>query len=250
MTVCDDDGGCGSDTALLTVGNVDPTIDDVQVYAAADITLRVAGEKFHDVCLEMAHNGAVTGSACVVRMPGSPDRQTATISGGKIPLLGSFAITLYYTPDDDPVNGQRNGDNPAWVILTFADGSEVRLHHNFNVQHPGTWVWTLDDLSVELVGRPITFEATASDVGSDDLRFDFDFGDLATASTTVFNDGTGPDPVRSPDLLPLTATASTTHAYSAAGTYTFTLFVSDDDGGSTSVSRTFTVGASGGSGGP
>ena len=242
VTVCDDDGGCGSDTATLTVGNVDPTIEDVQIFAAADITLRVAGEKFHDVCLELTHNGAVTGAACVVRMPGSPDRQTATISGGKIQLLGDTAITLYYTPDDDPINGRRNGDNPAWVILTFADGSEVRLHHNFNVQHPGTWTWTIDDLRVHLLGKPITFEVAASDVGSDDLRVDIDFGDGAKFSEVSFFDGVSPDPVRSPDLGGKYLVTRATHTYGSAGAYSVTFTLTDDDGGSATRTASLTVG--------
>ena len=242
VTVCDDDGGCGSDTATFTVGNVAPTIEDLQIFAAADITLRVAGEKWHDVCLELSHNGAVTGAACVVRTPGSPDRQSATITGGRIQLLGDTAITLYYTPDDDPINGQRNGDNPAWVILTFADGSEVRLHHNFNVQHPGTWTWTIDDLRVHLAGRPLTFEVAGSDVGSDDLTFGLDFGDGGLFTETAFFDGASPDPARSPDLGGMTFATGTMHAYASAGTYLVTVSLRDDDGGGASTSVPITVG--------
>jgi len=222
-------------TAAVLVSNVAPAIDDVQVYAAADLTLRVAGEKFHDVCLELSQNGGVSGSACVVRTPGSPDRQTATLAGGRIDLLGDTAITLTYTPDDDPVNGQRNGANPVWVDLTFADGSTVRLHHTFNVQHPGTWTWTLDDLRPLLVGKPITFEVAGSDPGSDDLIATVDFGDGGSFTATVFNDGTGPDPFPSPDVNPITATATATHAYTLTGPYLLVVSVEDDDGGLTSM---------------
>jgi len=218
-------------TAAVLVSNVAPAIDDLQVYAAVDLTLRVAGEKFHDVCLELSQNGGVSGSACVVRMPGSPDRQTATLAGERIDLLGDTAITLTYTPDDDPVNGQRNGANPVWVDLTFADGSTVRLHHIFNVQHPDTWTWTLDDLRPLLVGKPITFEFTASDPGSDDLTATVDFGDGGSFTATLFNDGIGPDPFPSPDVNPITADFTATHAYAVAGTYSVTVAVEDDDGG-------------------
>jgi len=232
VTACDDDGGCTEATADVVVRNVDPSIDGLVIYAAVDLTLRVAGEKFHDVCLELTQGGAVGGSACVVRMPGSPDRQTATLSGGRIDLLGDTAITLYYTPDDDPVNGQRNGANPAWVILTFADGSEARLHHTFNVQHPATWTWSPGDLHVLLVGRPIRFELAGSDIGSDDLTFDIDFGDGGTSSTTVFNDpavGTDFDP--SPEVNPIASVITELHTYAMAGTYPVTITLADDDGG-------------------
>ncbi|HKZ47297.1 MAG TPA: hypothetical protein VJ397_00765 [Thermoplasmata archaeon] len=242
LTVTDDDGGSLTYTTTVDVANVAPTIDDVQVYAEADITLRVAGEKWHDVCLDVVDFGSVTASACVTRYPGSPDDQSATISGGRINILGDTAITLYYTPDNDPINGQRNGDNPAWVILIWADGSETRLKHNFNVQHPGTWTWTIDDLLLLLAGKPLTFDVTASDVGSDDLTFDLDFGDGGVYSETRYNNGATPDLYPSPDVTPITATASAMHAYGAAGTYTFSLFVSDDDGGSAGSTRTFTIG--------
>jgi len=242
VTVCDDDGGCGSDSLVVRVDNVDPAILDVQAYVVADLRLRVAGEKWHDVRMDLVWNGGVTGTARVVRYPGSPDDQSATIEGGRLQLLGDFAITLYYTPDDDPVNGNRNGANPAWVILTMPDGSEVRLHHTFNVQHPATWTWTIDDLRPYILGQEITFEATASDVGSDDLTFAWDFGDSATASATYFNNGVGPDPFPSPEVNPITATDMRTHAFGAVGTYTISLTVTDDDGGAVSVSFTLSVG--------
>jgi len=241
VTVTDDDGGQVQVSLTVQVENVAPTLD-VQAYVPAQVTLRVAGEKWHDVCVSLVDSGHTTASACVVRTPGSPDRQTKTISGGRINVFGDTGIVVFYTPADDPINGQPNGDNPVWIILTFADGSSTRLFHNFNVQHPGTWVWTLDDLLPALLGKDITFDMTASDPGSDDLTFSIDFGDGSAFSETVFNDGVAADPHPSPDIRPITATASTQHAYGVAGTYTVTFQVTDDDGGSTSQTDTFTVG--------
>src|SRR3990172_10461029 len=145
----------------------------------------------------------VTGTARVVRYPGSPDRQTGTISGARLRLLGSFAIVLYYTPADDPVNGQPNGANPVWVILTMPDGPEVRLHHTFNVQHPSTWTWAIDDGRPYLVSQRITFDATASDVGSAAVTLIWDFGDGAGIATTFYNNGVSPDPYASPEVNPI-----------------------------------------------
>ena len=213
------------------------------MHVVANITLRVAGEKWHDVRMDLVHDGTVTGMARVVRHPGSPNDQTATIVGGRIQLLGDFRIVLYYTPDDDPVNGQPNDANPAWVTL-FPNWVEVRLHHTFNVQHDDTWVWTIDDFSAHLVGQRITFNATARDVGSDDLTFEWDWGNGTPATaTTYFNDGIGPDPYPSPGgTIPFTATDVTTHAFSFRGTFAVLLTVADDDGGSVTQSFDITIG--------
>jgi len=58
----------------------------------------------------------------------------------------------------------------------------------------------------------------------------------------VFNDGVGPDPYPSPWGLPVAVTDLGAHTYAAAGSYAVTLTVSDDDGGTTVLSFTVTVG--------
>ncbi len=243
VTVCDDDdGGCGSASLTVTVDNVAPTIGDVQVYVVANVSLRVAGEKWHDVRLDLLWNGDATATERIVRFPGSPNAQEGTITSAHLELLGSFAIVVYYTPADDPVNGHPNGANPVWVILAMPDGSEVWLHHTFNVQHPDTWTWSLDDFRPYLVGQEITFRATASDIGSDDLTFAWSFGDGATAVATYYNNGVSPDPFPSPEVNPITATDVAAHAFAVAGTYTITLTVTDDDGGIVRTTFTLAIG--------
>ncbi len=235
------DGQLADDaTADVTVSDVAPTILELRAYALADVTLRVAGEKWHDVRMDLVWDGNVTGSARIVRTPGSPDEQEGVVPGARLHLLGSFAIVLRYTPDDDPVNGRPNGATPVWVILTFPDGSEARLHHTFNEEHPQTWEWTIHDLRPTFAGPQIAFEATASDPGSDDLRFVWNWGDgTSNTTTTYYNNGVSADPRVSPDVSPIRVTDTVPHAFAGTGPFAVTLTVSDDDGWSTEATFAF-----------
>jgi len=235
VRACDDDGGCGETFAVVVVENVDPEILDVQAYALADLTLRVAGEKWHDVRLDVVDVRGVTATASVVREPGSPDEQSATVPDIRFSVLGDGRIVVSYTPLDDPPNGNPNGGSPVQVTVAFEDGTSVDLHHNFNARQPGTWTWTIDDLRAQLPGLPLHFEVTGADIGSDDLTFAIEFGDGASFTATAFNDGLGPDPSPSPAVNPITATTTTAHAYAAAGTYTIQVTLTDDDGGTVAV---------------
>ncbi len=227
----------------VTVLNVPPSIADARAFMTANVTLRVAGEKWHDVVLRLYEDGNETASVRVIRTPGSPDDQSATVSGVEVSLSGSFWAVAYYTPDDDPINGQPNGANPTWITFHWEAGGETRIHHTFNVQHNDTWVWRVGNLPLYAVGQIVHLVAAASDPGSDDLSFSWDSGDARTLTTIVYSDRIGPDPYPSPDVKPTTAASEVTFVYPVAGTYTVTLTVTDDDGGSTSLALPLQVGA-------
>jgi len=216
-------------TATVTILNLPPKVDSVRASLIATANLRIAGEKWHDVCAYMNDGGNDTLLATLTRQPGKP--QEASFDVG-IDVAKNNSLRIVYTPDDDKVNGQPNGATPAWLTFTFDSGPPVEMHHTFNVKHPDTWNWTVS-LNSLLAGRNITFTATATDLGSDDLTFTWEWGDGTPAiATTYFNDGIGPDPYPSPDgIYPFSATDSAQHIYSMAGDYSLTLTVLDDDGG-------------------
>jgi PKD repeat protein len=188
--------------------------------------------------MQLFENGLEVGSVSVVRYPGSPDDQSATISGLTLDMTNEYSATVIYTPLDDPINGQLWGANPCWIILTFEDGSEKRIHHTFNVRHPNTWIWDVG-LNSHLVGTDITFESSAEDPGSDDLIFVWDWDDGTSDATEHYNDGTSPDPYPSPwGICPFSDSDSGLHVYDSPGIYTIKLTVEDDDGGEATYSIT------------
>jgi PKD repeat protein len=235
LTVMDDDGGTTVQETVLSIENVAPTIESIRYYLNASFTFRIAGEKWHNVEIFLYEEGTEIGYADITRYPGSPNEQMVTLADISIDFSKTYSAVAYYTPEDDPVNGQIWGATPAWVILDYEDGEE-RIHHTFNVRHEDTWTWVIDDFSAYFLGHNITFMATASDPGSDDLTFSWDWGDGNTTENTYFNDGVGPDPYPSPEVNPITVTDTVKHAHASAGPYTVTLTVTDDDGGITSYS--------------
>lgn len=214
-----------TDSCNITVNNIAPSISEIFAYLSADITLRLAGEKWHKATIYLYEDDVEIWSASVIRYPGSPDNQSATIEDIFLDLTKEYIAKVVYTPADDPANGQPNGGSPAWIILTFEDGSEEWIHHTFNVQHEDAWLWEAN-INQNLTGHEIIFEGSAIDLGSDDLMFNWSFSSLMT----YYNDGTGSDPYPSPDgIFPFEATDIVRFLY--AGSIAISLTVWDDDGG-------------------
>ena len=170
----------------------------------------------------------------MLRVPGSPNEQSATLTDVTI-FEGSVSVArVVYTPMDDAVNGQVNGADPAWVVVTLQNGTELRFHHTFNVLHPDTWVWDVD-LTGQVAGGAAraTVVTEVADPGSDDIVVTIDWGDGTGETRTHFANGFGPDPFPSPGGSPTSLTDLAVHEYRGVGSYTVTLTIADDDGGST-----------------
>ncbi|UCD91836.1 MAG: PKD domain-containing protein [Methanobacteriota archaeon] len=231
LRVTDDDGGVGLDTAHVLVRNVPPTVELKVLPIEVDVSLRIAGEKWHDVSVELYEDDVLLAEGSLTRYPGSPNDQMLTLAHLGVDISRKYSAFVHYTPEDDPVNGQPNGANPCWIILRFDEGEELWLHHTFNVRHPETYTWEAD-LTAAILSHGLTFEASAYDPGADDLTFYWDFGD-GTTSTTSFPNPSG--------LHPVDASETITHVFPGSGTYTITLTVMDDDGGSGVAAISITI---------
>jgi PKD repeat protein len=243
LNVTDNRGLWDTDTMNVTVLNVNPSISSVSYEIGevnASILFRIAGEKWHNVEIYLLEDDVEIGYANITRYPGSPNDQMVSIADIAIDFSKKYSATAYYTPMEDPVNGQVWGATPAWFILRF-DGEEKRIHHTFNVRHEDTWVWDIGDLNQYFPLPTVTFEVDAYDVGSDDLKLTWLWGDGTETEHIYYNNGVSPDPYPSPDVNPITVTDTATHSYASAGTYTVTLTVEDDDGGVVPVTIVLTI---------
>ncbi len=230
-------------TASVTIANVPPTIESLSVSrtATASFRLVLAGEKWHDATFVLQANGTTVVRLRVLREPGNPAAQSLASGNVTLELTKPIAAWVLYTPADDRVNGQPNGDTPAQLIVTLAGGTSAILGHNFNVEHPGTWNWSLRGLSAVLGMHGVELRAHFSDPGADALTAHWDFGDGSTA-TQGFPNGPADD---APETViggtPMDVVTTMPHTYAAAGSYTVTLTVTDADGGAATATVTVQV---------
>ncbi|HKJ57145.1 MAG TPA: M36 family metallopeptidase [Nitriliruptoraceae bacterium] len=132
---------------------------------------------------------------------------------------GNFTVTVVGFDDDD----QGSDDEVAAVanvdptVVIDTSGEEV---------YDGVSAFVLE------AGEDVTVPATATDPGSDDLEFTWDWDDGTTTVVTSLVNPPGTDPDPSPSVQPRDVTEDATHTYGDACLYDLTVTVADDDGGS------------------
>jgi len=229
LVVTDDDGASAQDSMMVQVENVPPLAGIDGAYVLVDFTLRASGEKWHDVVVRVTEPGKEVSSFVVLRTPGSPNDQSITVQDVRINIAEDVLATVYYTPMDDPPNGQPNGATPVWLTMAYEDGGSETLHRTFNVQKPEEWVWE-HDMNAHVAGHPLHLESSVYDPGADDLDVVWNFGDGSPAISTTYPSG-GSQPMRVREHL--------VHAY-PYGVFLLSLQATDDDGGIGAMTETIT----------
>jgi len=231
LTIADEDGGENHYSTTLFVDDTKPIITpfgDSTVDEGSNVTLNADVWDFGSDDLEFTWNFDLAPT--IINMyynnglsPDPPDSP-----GGMFPFHAEDGIVQPY------------GDDGFYTyILTVKDDEGV-----YATRMPSITVRNVaPNLSSCSMNQPephfilpivhnLTFSAVATDPGSDDLYFFWDWGDGTpdTENPHYFN-GISPDPDRSPEKNSMTAAEWAHHAYAAPGNYTVTLIVSDDDGG-------------------
>jgi hypothetical protein len=137
------------------------------------------------------------------------------------------------------------GDNGIYfVTLTVTDdeGGTTTYNTTVTVNNIAPVVDALPTFVID-EGGTVAFAGHATDPGSDDLTFTWDWGYPGFSDTTnsYLNNPPNPDPSPSPDINPMDVIDFASQTYGDNGVYTITLTVTDDDGESTSVTTIVTV---------
>jgi PKD repeat protein len=225
VTVTDADDNVGTDSAVMRVVNEAPAVDlDAEELSAVEGLIFNHTALFSDLGAGDTHTIVVDwgdGSA--------PETRTSLVdaSGGlTIPLEHTFAdngvyvLTVTVTDDDDAV-----GADVATLLVANAPPT-IEAGADRSGQ-PGT---------------PVAVSATFADPGTRDTHTaTIDWGDGSSVTAVVTETPFGPPG----SIAGLTGTITGDHVYAAAGVYTVTVTVTDDDGAEVSDSFQVTQRAGG-----
>ncbi|WP_448002736.1 PKD domain-containing protein [Agromyces bauzanensis] len=226
ICVTDDSGLAASDTAVVTVTNVAPTIN---IGTPAAIT----------------ENTAVT-IAGTISDPGWLDSLSATIDWGDGSAVQNLTGTLENTRPDATLTfstARTYGDNGVYSVKVCAADDHANpcttIAVTVNNVDPTATIDTTGTVSVNGVptviahaGASVDFGVRITDPGSDDLTITWDWGDGTPVDTsTSLVNPPNPDPAKSPSIQPRDISAADDHVFAEACVYTSALDVADDDGG-------------------
>ena len=227
VTVTDDDDGVGTTDTTVTVNNLNPEISGETGDTINEFDSATVSADYSDVGTQDTHTATVDWGEGTVDGPFG-------ISGGSLSAShqygdnGSFIVTITVTDDD-------SGDDVTTVTVEVANVDPV-----LTLDHAGSITFLGGESFIGRVGVEQSHDAAGSDVGSDDLTFDWTFApDATSASNTYLNNGVTAEPLTpSPDVNPIAVIDTASVTFATAGVYTVAITLTDDDGGTASDSLT------------
>lgn len=225
LRVTDEWGTTATTTTTVTVTNVAPTVT-IDPIPAID------------------EHGTTTVSG-VISDPGWLEALTATIDfddgNGPQPLTGvlenvrpdatlTFSVDKQYG-DDGTFDVTVTGFDDDTSTSDTSPAVVANVDPTVTIDSSGELVYDGVSAFVVEAGEDLTVPANATDPGSDDLTFTWDWDDGTTSSETSLVNPPLLDPLKSPTVQPRDVTLEATHAYAEACLYELTVTVEDDDGG-------------------
>ncbi|MPY99823.1 MAG: hypothetical protein GEU97_17880 [Actinophytocola sp.] len=227
VRVTDTAGDSDVDTSTVTVNNVAPTVGAIVTDAPKD----------------EANAVSISGT---ISDPGWLDPLSATIDfddgAGPQPLAG---VLENVRPDATLTYDLTHlyGDNGTFTIEVCAADDDTTGNCNSTMvvidnidpmaAIDASGEQTYDGVSATVLpaGEDLTLGVTGTDPGSDDLEFEWLWGDGGSDTQTSLVNPPLPDPAKSPSVQPRDVTLDATHAYTDACLYELTANLTDDDGG-------------------
>jgi outer membrane protein assembly factor BamB/PKD repeat protein len=235
LTLSDDDGGNITRRFLVIVDNVAPTITKIRTLPGDEGSILTFEAEAVDpgsddltYSWEIEYGPTISNTYFNNGLTPEPvyDQTSNEIKSciGNYPFTSSDMVTHCY------------GDDYIYTItltVTDDDGGETSFTSTVSVNNTAPFITEIVMPYPAEEGAAAIFRATARDYGSDDLTFQWDFGDSSPVVTnTYYNDGAAPDPNPSPaGVFPFLAQDTVSHTYGDDSDYHITITVTDDDGG-------------------
>ncbi len=230
LQVTDAYGQTATDTASVSVTNVNPTVAPDGITSRPEGTaVRLTGKVTDPGWLDSLSATVDWGDGAGAQALGGTGENTrpdATLSFDTTHTYGddgSFTVKVCGTDDD-------TGSSCATTVAVVTNVPPTAV-----IDKTATVVVQGIPTFFAHVGQVVPFSMRTTDPGSDDLRVTWDWGDGApspdlTRNYPVNAGTTDPDP--SPSIQPRDLVDSAPHAFTGACFYTVTAASADDDGGS------------------